>query len=62
MTVSTQYVAEWAEQVCADVGRLSPAGKDFGRRPRGASAQLRRHAQFLIGNIEAFEARDGWLQ
>ena len=65
MDATSQYIAGWAEQVCADIGRLRSAEgespKDFGRRLRSASAELRRHARFLIGDGNAFEARDGRL-
>jgi len=61
-----QNITAWAEQVCADIGRLRPAegesSKDFGRRLRSASAELRRHARVLIGDVEVFEAREGRLQ
>ena len=66
MDTTRQNITGWAEQVCADIGRLRPAegerSKDFGRRLRSASAELRRHARFLIGDVEAFEAREGRLQ
>lgn len=66
MTTTRQNIIAWAEQVCADIGRLRPAegesSKDFGRRLRSASAELRLHARVLIGDVEVFEAREGRLQ
>lgn len=65
MATARQNIAGRAEQVCASVGRLRPAegesSKVFGRRFRSASAELRRHTRFLIGDVEAFETREGWL-
>jgi hypothetical protein len=65
MATARQDITGQAEQVCASIDRLRPAegesSKVFGRRFRSASAELRRHAGFLIGDDEAFETREGWL-
>ncbi len=66
MTATRQTITGWAEQVCAALGRLRPAegesSKDFGRRLRSTSGELRRHARVLIGDVEAFESPEGRLQ
>ena len=66
MATAGQDTTGQAEQVSASIDRLRPAeaesSKVFGRRFRSASAELRRHAGFLIGeDDEAFETREGWL-
>ena len=66
MAATRQNSTGWAKQVCAEIAGLRPAKgespKDFGRRLRSASPDLRRHTRFLLGDVEAFEASEGSLQ